>query len=97
MKTTGEYIHLLRQFKQKHASEYGIVQIGIFGSVARGEQIEESDIDIFYEGPSMGLKSLVGLPKALEEFLGIPVDVLRKHKNLRPNLVQTIERDIIYV
>ena len=97
MKTTSEYIHLLHQFKQEHASEYGIDRIGIFGSVARGEQIEGSDIDIYYEGPSMGLKSLVGLPAALENFFGIPVDVIRKHKNLRPNLVQTIERDIIYV
>jgi len=97
MKTTREYIHLLRQFKQEHASEFGIVRIGIFGSVARGEQIEGSDIDIFYEGPSLGLKSLVGLPTALEFFLETPVDVIRKHKNLRPNFVKTIERDIIYV
>ena len=96
MKTTREYIHLLRQFKQEHADEYGIVRIGIFGSVARGEQIEGSDIDIFYEGPSMGLKSLVGLPMALEKLLETPVDVIRKHNNLRPSFVQTIERDIIY-
>jgi len=97
MKTTHEFIYLLRKFKQEHASEYGIIRIGIFGSVARGEQIEGSDIDIFYEGPSLGLKSLVGLPTALENFLETPVDVVRKHKNLRPYLVQTIERDIIYV
>ena len=97
MKTTDEYIHLLRQFKIAHASEYGITQIGIFGSVARREHIEWSDIDIYYEGPSLGLKSLVGLPTALENYLGIPVDVVRKHKNLRPNLIQTINRDIIYV
>jgi len=97
MKTTREYIHLLHQFKQKYAAEYGIIRMGIFGSVARGEQIEGSDIDIFYEGPSMGLKSLVGLPKELEKFLETPVDVIRKHQNLRPNFIQTIERDIIYV
>jgi predicted nucleotidyltransferase len=97
MKTTDDYVHLLRQFKQEYATEYGIMKIGIFGSVARGEHIEGSDIDIFYEGPSMGLKSLVRLPAKLAFFLGIPVDVIRKHKNLRPGLIQTIERDIIYV
>ena len=97
MKTTREYIHLLRQFKQEHADEYGIIRMGIFGSVARGEQIEGSDIDIFYEGTSMGLKSLVGLPTELETFLETPVDVVRKHKNIRSNFIQTIERDIIYV
>ena len=97
MKTTREYIHLLRQFKQEYANEYGIIRMGIFGSVARGEQIEGSDIDIFYEGPSMGLKSLVGLPTELENFLGTTVDVVRRHKNLRSKFVQRIEKDIIYV
>ena len=97
MKTTHEYIHLLRQFKREHADEYGIIRMGIFGSVAREEQMDGSDIDIFYEGPSMGLKSLVELPAELENFLGVRVDVVRKHKNLRSNFIQTIERDIIYV
>ena len=97
MKTTREYIHLLHQFKQERADEYGIIRMGIFGSVARGEQKEGSDIDIFYEGTSMGLKSLVGLPTELGNFLGTPVDVVRKHENIRSNFIQTIERDIIYV
>jgi len=97
MKTTREYIYLLRQFKQEYADEYGIIRMGIFGSVARGEQRKGSDIDIFYEGPSMGLKSLVELPAELEKFLDTPVDVIRKHENMRPNFIQTIEKDIIYV
>ena len=94
---TIEYLNKLRQFKQQYSSEYGIERIGIFGSMARGEQTEESDIDIYYEGKSMGLKSMVDLPMQLEEFLGIPVDVVRKHKNLRPAFVKRIMRDIIYV
>ncbi|GHV11857.1 nucleotidyltransferase [Bacteroidia bacterium] len=97
MKTTGEYLNLLRQFKQDHANEYGIVRIGIFGSVARGEQGHDSDVDIFYEGDSMGLKSLVGLPTTLEKLFNAPVDVVRKHKNLRPKFIQTIEKEVIYV
>jgi len=94
---TSEYLDKLRQFKQLYSSEYGIERIGIFGSAARGEQTKESDIDIYYEGKSMGLKSMVDLPMQLEEFLGIPVDVVRKHDNLRPAFVKRIMRDIIYV
>ena len=94
---TSEYLNKLRQFKQQYSSEYGIERIGIFGSTARGEQTEDSDIDIYYEGKSMGLKSLVDLPMQLEEFLGMPVDVVRKHENLRPAFVKRIMRDIIYV
>jgi predicted nucleotidyltransferase len=97
MKTTNDYLQLLRDYKNQHAAEYGIVRMGIFGSVARGEQKEDSDIDIYYEGPSMGLKSLVRLPHELEDALGVPVDVIRRHSNLQPHFVERIMKDIIYV
>lgn len=38
-------ITLLKQFKSKFADKYGIPKIGIFGSVARGEQTEKSDLE----------------------------------------------------
>ena len=96
MQSKDEYLHKLRQFKQQYSSEYGIERIGIFGSIARGEQTENSDIDIYYEGKSLGLKSLVEFPMQLEKFLGVPVDVVRKHNNLRPAFLKRIMHDIIY-
>jgi len=96
MRSKNEYLHKLRKFKQQYSSEYGIERIGIFGSAARGEQTENSDVDIYYEGKSLGLKSLVEFPMQLEKFLGVPVDVVRKHDNLRPSFVKRIMRDIIY-
>ena len=95
--TTNECVRLLRQFKVMYAQEYGIERMGIFGSVARGEQTEISDVDIFYEGASHGLKSLVQLPMELEKMLGVSVDVVRKHANIRPHFLQRIEKEIIYV
>jgi predicted nucleotidyltransferase len=96
MNTGEQYIPILRKFVAEHAAEYGIMRIGIFGSVARGEQTENSDIDIYYEGKSLGLKSLVELPMLLEKYLGAPVDVVRKHDNMRPSFIKRIMRDIIY-
>ena len=96
MRTKDEYLNQLRRFKQQYAAEYGIERIGIFGSVARGESTENSDVDVFYEGKSLGLKSLVEFPMQLEKFLGAPVDVVRKHNNLRPSFVKRIMRDIVY-
>ena len=96
MLTKKEYLHKLQQFKQQYSDEYGIECIGIFGSVARGEQSENSDIDIYYEGKSLGLKSLVEFPMQLEKFLGVPVDVIRKHSNLSPSFVKRIMQDIVY-
>jgi predicted nucleotidyltransferase len=97
MDTTTNYLRKLQQFKQLYSSEYGIERIGFFGSVARGEQTENSDIDIYYEGKSLGLKSLVQFPMELEKFFGAPVDVVRKHNNLRPAFVKRIMKDIVYV
>jgi predicted nucleotidyltransferase len=97
MKTTADYLQQLRQFMQLYASEYGVERMGIFGSVARGEQTEGSDVDIYYEGKSLGLKSLVEFPAKLEQHLGAPVDVVRKHSNLRPAFVNRIMKDIVYV
>lgn len=97
MTTCEEYIRLLRRFVSEHGSEYGISRIGIFGSVARGEQAQESDVDIYYEGPALGLKSLTGLPRALEDYLGVPVDVIREHEGLNPAFRNRIMREVIYV
>ena len=46
MKTTSEIVEMLRDFKARSAEKYGIVTLGLFGSVARGEQREGSDIDV---------------------------------------------------
>lgn len=46
MKTTAEIIVILSEFKARYADKYGIERLGLFGSVARGEQTEGSDVDI---------------------------------------------------
>jgi Predicted nucleotidyltransferases len=97
MATKEEYIRLLREFVSEHGSKYGIARIGIFGSVARGEQTPGSDVDIYYEGPALGLKSLTGLPRELENYLGVPVDVVREHNGLNPAFRKRIMREVVYV
>ncbi len=81
----------------EHGAEYGISRIGIFGSVARGQHTPESDLDIFYEGPALGLKSFAGLPDALSEYMGTPVDVVRDHSRLDPAFRRRIHNEVIYV
>lgn len=78
MKSTKEYIELLKEFKNKEAGHYAISRIGIFGSVARGEQTEESDVDVYVECPPMGLFSSWKLEKyILEQLFGCRVDIVR--------------------
>ncbi len=97
MATREEYIVLLRRFVSEHGSEYGILRMGIFGSVARGQHIGGSDVDIYYQGPALGLKSLTGLPRALADYLGTPVDVVRDHRGLDPRFRKRILKEVVYV
>ena len=46
MKTTEEILNILREFKHTAGDKYGIEQIALFGSAARGELREDSDIDV---------------------------------------------------
>jgi predicted nucleotidyltransferase len=97
MKTTNEYTRLLRDYKRIHAAEYGIERMGIFGSVARGEQTGDSDVDVYFESPSMSLFKMGGLMCDLEDLLGTRVDLIHRHNNLQPAFLRRIEKDMIYV
>jgi predicted nucleotidyltransferase len=94
---TNQYIRLLHHFMREHGAKYGITRMGIFGSVARGEQTTDSDIDIVYESEKMNLWEDIGLWQDLEQYFGKPVDVVSIHPNMNPLFRQRIEQEVIYV
>jgi predicted nucleotidyltransferase len=76
MKTIQEIQRILKEHKEEIREKYGIVIVGVFGSYARGEQKESSDVDIIFElERPIGLK-FYELWDYLENLLGIKVDVL---------------------
>ena len=97
MKTTSEYLRLLKQFKDTKGATYGIQKIGLFGSVARGEQKEGSDVDVIYEGePNILLRSR--MKRELESLFGCTVDIVRFRKQLENTLFgESINEDLILV
>ncbi|MBD9167143.1 nucleotidyltransferase family protein [uncultured Parabacteroides sp.] len=97
MKTTTEYIALLKKYMKNNASKYGIIRMGIFGSVARQEQNENSDIDIYIEGELKGFFALSGIKNDLEELLGCSVDIVRLRNKMDAFLKQRIIKEGIYV
>lgn len=97
MKSISEYLQLLAVYMQTHASVYHIKRMGIFGSVARGEQTENSDIDICYEGEAPNLFTLARIQYELEALLGCPVDLVRVRERMDDMLKQAIQREAIYV
>ena len=73
------------------------VKIGIFGSVARGENTENSDIDILYQfKETVGLFNLVRIKDSLEEKLNKKVDLVSE-KYLHPKLKPYIMNDLTII
>ncbi len=96
MKTRSEYLELLKSNVLELKERFGVRSFRIFGSVARNEQSEGSDVDVCVEmAPDVYL--LVALKQFLEKLLGCSVDVVRMHRNMNKLLLNQIERDGIYV
>ena len=97
MSTKDEVLSQLQQVKPLLVSEYGLKQIGLFGSFAWNEQKNDSDIDIIIEVAEPNFSSFAGTLILLEKVLGKKVDLIRKHSKMRKSLVDRIEKEVIYV
>jgi len=98
MKTLEEIKRILREKKNFLKEEYGVKETGIFGSYARGEQSEVSNVDIVveFEGP-IGLK-FFELADYLERILEIKVDLLTFNALQQKSLLwSNIKKDLTYV
>ena len=59
------------------ARRYGLQKLSVFGSVARGEATEKSDVDLLVDLPKgWGLFELGGLYSGIEEVLACPFDLV---------------------
>lgn len=96
MESTSKYLELLKQYKEMNADKYGISKLGIFGSVARGVQTEESDIDIYFEGDPQSLFTMSRIKRELQDLLGCDVDIVRKREKMNSLLRKRIEEEGIY-
>lgn len=77
-------------------TEYGVKSLRIFGSVARGEDGESSDVDLFVDMPPKAMK-MVALKHYLQEILGRSVDIVRSRATLDPFLMREINKDGITI
>ncbi|KHG34399.1 MULTISPECIES: nucleotidyltransferase family protein [Sulfurospirillum] len=94
--TKQHILDYLSMHKPEFQKKYGVEEIGLFGSYARDEAKDDSDVDIFV---SMQAKfdNVMGLKYDLETSLQKKVDLMTKHKYMKPFLLQMITKDVIYV
>ena len=96
MKSRSEYIELIRSHANDLRDRFGITSLRIFGSVARDEHHEGSDVDLFAVMPPK-FYNHVAAAHYLEELLGCDVDLIQEHRNMRPFFRKQIETDGIRV
>lgn len=94
----NDIIMFLRTHKDEMAQRFGVLSVGLFGSFARGDAHEDSDIDIAIEllPEKKTLSNFLGCRRYLEQQLGRRVD-LGIESNLKPLARHTAARDIIHV
>ena len=84
---------LLRTIKPILAQQFGVTQLALFGSTARDEARDNSDLDILvrFDGPATSARYF-GVQFYLEDQLGCSVDLVTE-KALRPELRPFIEKE----
>lgn len=93
---TSECINLLTKLRPLAQEVYHVKSMSLFGSTARGDQKEDSDVDILVEMPPK-LILVSRFQELLEEKLGKQVDLIRRHSNLSPSFLEIVSRDEISI
>jgi len=76
----------------------GVLHAAVFGSVARGDNREDSDVDVMVEVDPAKVATIFDIGEihqSLEEWLGRAVDVARRDR-LRPNVAAEAEQEAVH-
>ena len=96
MSPREKILERLRTIKPALQQEFPLHRMALFGSWARNEQTETSDVDILVEvDPSIGLR-FVTLAERLESLLEQPVDLVSS-RAVKQNLLKQIQAELIDV
>ncbi len=97
MKTLEEIKEIIKVNKDELIRQYGLKEIGVFGSYVRGAQREESDLDILIEfAEPVGFVKFMRLENRLSELLGVRVEMVTR-KALKPFIGKQILKEVLYV
>ena len=92
----AEIIEILRAYKKELAKKYGIIEIGVFGSVARDEVGKDSDVDVVVRISNPDLFMLVGIENELEERFQRSVEIVAYSENMNQFLKKRIDGEAAY-
>jgi len=93
----NEIVRVLSGFMTLNRDRYEIIRLGVFGSAARDDMNEESDIDVVVELGKPDLFYLIGIKQDLEEKFRRPVDIVRYRGTMNGFLKKRIDKEAVYV
>ena len=93
----SEVLKLLNEHREQVRERFGAKRLALFGSAARDELRDDSDIDVLveFDGPAT-FDGYFDLKTYLEQLLGRPVDLVTE-KGLKPRARRHVEKDLIRV
>ncbi|MBI3012103.1 MAG: nucleotidyltransferase family protein [Elusimicrobia bacterium] len=94
-KNKEEIINTLRK-NQARILQYGVHRLGLFGSYARNENTELSDVDFLVEFETVSFDRYMDLKFYLEDLFNCHVDLVLS-KSIKPRLRESILKEVIYV
>jgi predicted nucleotidyltransferase len=99
MKQHLSHRDILRFLKAEKAflkNEFGVINIGLFGSYAKGNQRADSDIDLLVELKEPRFEWIAGLQMYLEKKFDKKIELVRKSDSVNRRFTQRIENEVIY-
>jgi len=97
MTDRNEILSKLLSYKKNRASVYGIESLGLFGSYARGEGDESSDVDVCIRLKSPDIHNMSLIKEELEAVLQREVDLVSLGSIMRPSFKRNLEHDARFV
>ena len=95
--TQAEVLDILKKRKAEFAASYGVMELGIFGSQAKGEAIPNSDVDVVVKMKKPDLFFLVHIKEELEEDYQTKVDIIHYREKMNAFLKKRIDKEAVYV
>jgi predicted nucleotidyltransferase len=97
MKELNRLKKILQDHKATLRDEFGVIEIGLFGSYTKANQSKDSDVDILVEfEKAIDLFTYVHLKNHLSDLLGVNVDLVTK-KALKPKIGERILSETVYI
>ena len=95
MLTRKKILTILASYKKNRGNQYGIKEIGLFGSFARDDADKNSDVDVYVKLTKSNLFLLSRIRIDLEEFLDRHVDIVEVRESMNGYLKKHIEEESV--